>query len=565
MSPLARRSLHARLAERVPTTRTCAHGISRSRTDEPDAEVAALLEDAAAARAARAARSTLAAEFAEHSLRLTPRGGRRDAGAGGPWREIEPSRRGRRDEPRARARRPARRRRCPPGPGARRGTRASARSSRTTTSSAGEAFLLGERSRTRATDEPLRGRVLDQLGWLRGVFRGDLRAGIECAREALAIAERRRRPRVPDVGRGRAVEHGGPRRQPRPDLMARAVALEQELGRPALWAGPRVLLAEQLLWAGDLAAARTLLEAALGDAARSGNERWRPYRLYDLALGGVRSRRPRACGRARAPGASRRRATARTPHVASWIFYRLALVAAWLGRAERGAGGRRGTAPRGGRARGERPGIARARSVLGLLALSEGDAAAAAAELPRRARLLDEMGFAHPGAIPVLPGRDRGARGLAGDVAAAAALLDGSTARPTGARQRLASAALAERCGAVAARRGRRREPRRRSRPPAASLRPARLPARRRARRARSQGRRCCAPAAGPQPPTRSRTRATRFAAMGASLWEARAAEELERAAPGRAAGELTPAERRVAALVAAGHEATARSARRCT
>ncbi len=38
-------------------------------------------------------------------------------------------------------------------------------------------------------DELLRGRVLDQLGWLRGVFRGDLRAGIECAREALAVAE----------------------------------------------------------------------------------------------------------------------------------------------------------------------------------------------------------------------------------------------------------------------------------------------------------------------------------------------------------------------------------------
>ena len=47
---------------------------------------------------------------------------------------------------------------------------------------------------------------------------------------------------------------------------------------------------------------------------------------------------------------------------------------------------------------------------------------------------------------------------------------------------------------------------------------------------------------------------------MCAALWEARAAEHLERAAPGRAAGELTPAERRIAALVAAG-ATTARSA----
>ena len=40
---------------------------------------------------------------------------------------------------------------------------------------------------------------------------------------------------------------------------------------------------------------------------------------------------------------------------------------------------------------------------------------------------------------------------------------------------------------------------------------------------------------------------------MGAALWEARVVDELERAAPGRAKGELTPAERRIAELVAQG------------
>jgi DNA-binding CsgD family transcriptional regulator len=44
-----------------------------------------------------------------------------------------------------------------------------------------------------------------------------------------------------------------------------------------------------------------------------------------------------------------------------------------------------------------------------------------------------------------------------------------------------------------------------------------------------------------------------RFSAMGAVLWEARAAEELERVPPGRVAGELTPTEKRVAGLVAKG------------
>jgi DNA-binding CsgD family transcriptional regulator len=36
-------------------------------------------------------------------------------------------------------------------------------------------------------------------------------------------------------------------------------------------------------------------------------------------------------------------------------------------------------------------------------------------------------------------------------------------------------------------------------------------------------------------------------------LWEARAAQDLERAAPGRSTGTLTPAERRIAGLVARG------------
>jgi DNA-binding CsgD family transcriptional regulator len=40
---------------------------------------------------------------------------------------------------------------------------------------------------------------------------------------------------------------------------------------------------------------------------------------------------------------------------------------------------------------------------------------------------------------------------------------------------------------------------------------------------------------------------------MGAALWEARVVADLERAAPGRASGTLTPAERRIAGLVAEG------------
>ena len=63
-------------------------------------------------------------------------------------------------------------------------------------------------------DELLRGQVLDTLCWLRGMFRGDLRGGIECAAEAVAIAdrvgdagsadERHRSPRPHAGARGRA-------------------------------------------------------------------------------------------------------------------------------------------------------------------------------------------------------------------------------------------------------------------------------------------------------------------------------------------------------------------------
>jgi DNA-binding CsgD family transcriptional regulator len=44
-----------------------------------------------------------------------------------------------------------------------------------------------------------------------------------------------------------------------------------------------------------------------------------------------------------------------------------------------------------------------------------------------------------------------------------------------------------------------------------------------------------------------------RFTALGAPTWAARAAAELERASLGRAAGTLTPAERRIVALVSQG------------
>jgi DNA-binding NarL/FixJ family response regulator len=413
---------------------------------------------------------------------------------------------------------------------------------------AGEALLV-RALEDAGGDELLRGRVLDQLGWLRGVFRGDLSAGIACAREALAVAESlgdREFEMSAAAGLSNMETLAG---TPRPDLMARAVEIEGEMGRPAVWVGPRVLLAEQLLWAGDLPGARALLEVAEAEAARSSNERWGPYGLYDLAA--VES----AAGNLAEADALLGRAIeaardSEDAHVESWIFYRLALVATWLGRAEdaREAAGRRlDVAGR----RGGRPGIARARSVLGLLALSEGDAGAAARELAEAARLLAEMGFAHPGAVPALPDGIE-ALALAGEVEAAGALL-GRLEREAGAVGSAWSLAAAERSRGVVALAGGAAEA-------AAALlesgaagfrRLGFLPDAARAelllgRALLRAGRRTAAAEA-------LSTSLERFSAMGAVLWEARAAEELERVPPGRVAGELTPTEKRVAGLVAKG------------
>jgi DNA-binding NarL/FixJ family response regulator len=237
-------------------------------------------------------------------------------------------------------------------------------------------------------------------------------------------------------------------------------------------------------------------------------------------------------------------------HVESWIFYRLALVAAWLGQSERAraAAGRRLEAAA---SRGERPGIARARSVLGLLSLSEGDAGTAAGELAEAVRVLEEMGFAHPGAIPAVPDAIE-ALVLSADVGAADALLPrleeqaaatGSAwahaalerARGTlllGADDPEAAASALETAASDFERLG--------FRPDAA--RSLLL----RGRALLRGGRRTAAADA-------LADARDRFAAMGARLWEARAAEELDRAAPGRSAGELTPTEARIAELVAEG------------
>ena len=541
--PLARRSLHAALARRAVELDVRAHHLALS-TDEPHPETAQLLEDAAQ-RASKRGELDLAAEFAAHSLRLTP-GSDADAALRRSLMESEKlAAAGEVAGALALADRLIES--LDPGP---RRAEALIRRAELEDDDLDKGERLLERALEDAGDEPLlRGRVLDMLGWLRGIFRGDLRAGIECAREALVMADRLTDPKFRmsvAAGLSNMEALAG---NPRIDLIEGAIAIEDEIGRPPLWAGPRVLLAEQLLWFGDLTAARGLFEAAHAEAVRSGNGRWLSYGLYDLAS--------LECAAGNLVTANKRVREAMTAaldsgdtHVEVWILHRLALVTAWLGRStEARAASRRRLELASGR--GDRPGIARARWTLGFLALSEGDMSAAVTELVAAAELLEEMGFANPGSIPALPDAVE-ALAITGDSGTAEALyerlqrqadvLDGPWAKAVAERTRGmvllargdADAAIAPLEDAVASfdRSG--------HRPDAA-------------RAALAHGRALLR--------TGRRSRAaemfadahSRFEGMGAALWAARAAEELERAAPGRASGRLTPAERRIASLVAQG------------
>jgi DNA-binding CsgD family transcriptional regulator len=279
---------------------------------------------------------------------------------------------------------------------------------------------------------------------------------------------------------------------------------------------------------------------------RSGNEFQRPYRLNDLAIAEIAGGDLAAADEHARQGFEAA-VDAGNAHAERWLLYPLSLVAAHLGRSDEARAGA-GRLLEESTSRAERPGIIRAHRVAGLLALAEGDAQSAAADLVTAVRHLDEMGIRHPGAFPALPDAVE-ALARSGDADGAAALLGQLEEQAAAVRSPWVDAALERARGHVV--------------PDAVEAAEAfeaaaasferlgyRLDAARAALGRGSAliraGRRLVAAEALVE--TRNR-----LAAMGATPWEARAVEELERASPGRAAGELTPTEVRVASLVARG------------
>jgi DNA-binding CsgD family transcriptional regulator len=399
------------------------------------------------------------------------------------------------------------------------------------------------------TDERLRGRVLDHLGWALALFAGDLPAGLECKREAVEIADRTGDARMQMSSLGFLAYLEALAGTPRPDLMARAVGLEAQRGKPLLWTSPRTLLAETRFWAGDLDEARALFEAVHEEGVRAGTEAHHPYSMFDLALVACAAGELTTAEALVQEGLEAAR-DAEDPWGERLLLYPLALVDAWLGRSDRAreSAGRR---LREAAVKGERPGMVRAHGVLGLLALSEGDAESAVGELAQGVELLVAMGYQNPGAFPLLPDAIE-AFASCGEIAAADALLVRLERQAEAVASEWARAACARSRGAILL----------------AGAAPAEaVPVLEHA--VTAFDRLGCGPDAarsvlllgrallrGGQRTQASDALADarlRFAAMGAPLWEARASDDLERAAPGRSAGALTPAERRIAALVAQG------------
>ena len=543
VNPRRRRRLHAQAAEAATTLDARARHRALS-LGEPDADTALELEEAAE-RARSAGAPSVAAEFAHHSVRLTPPA---DDDARRRRTMIEVTALAAAGEVGlARALIDALIATLPPGAG-----RAEALIRRFYVENddvdVGDATLV-QAVEESSGDVSLRGHALDLLGWHRGVFRGDLRAGMACAAQAVAIAENEGDRHLLMRAQGHLAHMKALAGHPDPIAMARSVTLAGEVGTPQLGGGPEAWLAKQRLWTGDLVGARSTFAGILDLYAERDYELERPYRLYDVALLECAAGNLELAVRQATAGIEAAQ-DSENVDAEGWMMYPLALTQAWLGRDDeaRASSDRLLSWP--GRP-GHRLGTARALSVLGLLGLAGGDAGEAATHLARAVKLAEVIGLGHPGALPVVAdgviafaaaGRLDEARNAlfqlekqvemigCARTGAMFAHADGALRAVTGDPE-TATHLLEEAAEAF---------DRLSLRPDAARC---RLNAGQAARRA---GRRTVAAA------LLERAR-DEFVRLGAVTWAATAARHLERVVPGRTGGLLTPMESRIARLVVAG------------
>jgi DNA-binding CsgD family transcriptional regulator len=336
--------------------------------------------------------------------------------------------------------------------------------------------------------------------------------------------------------------------RPDPALIERACSIAAHHEGPLLGRWPPIFRARQDLWAGRLGEARAGFEAMREAFGRRGVEFQRPYRLSELAQVEVVAGN---LDRAVELGVDALEAAfdGSNPQAAAWVRYPVGLAHAHRGD-ETAARDAAAELRVWGAEHDQPPRTLMAAHVLGIVALARGDAAAAVGELEPAVALAAELGYRHPGYIPLLPDTVEAAA-LAGDIATcqrlatdldeqAAALglpwVDiaalrgrGLVALATGADD--ADAILAEASSGFDAL-GYQVD--------AARTRLLQGRARRRA------GRRADAAAV-------LTDAQKRFTAMGAAPWAAQVETEGARVTPGRGADELTATERKIADLVANG------------
>ncbi len=496
----------------------------------------------AADRAGRRGASGLAAEFAAHSLRLSPLDdwpalARRAvaeilhrASAGETGRAISML-----DAILAG---------LPPGP-----DRFAALSLRVVLDAGSAEEVLAQAEEEGRADELVRGRTLDLVAYTTYLHDGQLDRGRQLETEALAIARRHHDIELEMLASATLSTITLLSGDPQPELMDQALELGRQVQNPRLGRWPAVERGRQCLWAGHLDEARELFAGLEAMTARSGIEFQRPFRAFDMAFVELAAGRLAVAAQRSGDGLESALDAGNAP-IATWLRYPDGLVHAHLGsddeRVRRNVDAMRAW----GLEHGERTRVLMAHHVAGVLALTHADGTSALTELLEGVALGRRLGFAHPGVVPILPDAIEaavatGAVDLAADLATElesqaaalglpwvdAAALRGRSLAAMAAGDKLAAGSLA---AAVAAfdRLGYRLDAAR------ASLWHGRALLR--------TGRR--APASDALADARDR-----LEALEARPWVAQAAADLERVAPGRASGALTEDEARIAALVSAG------------
>jgi DNA-binding CsgD family transcriptional regulator len=544
MDPVRRRSLHGSLAEEATSTVVRARHLALA-TDEPDGLISGELEEAARA-SYQAGSPGMSAEFARHSTRLTPIGdyeaivrrmlleadGRAAAGDASGACALY-------DEVIAV---------LPAGP-----DRALALLRRFYVEN--DDLDLADAMLVRAIDDAandrtLRGRVLDILGWHRGVVRGDLRGAIATAQDAVATLDATDDATLHGWAQAHLAHLQALAGHPQIKTMERLVEQFDTIEPPDLGGGPRAWLAKQRLWNGDLAGSRRDLDMAIADHHARGFTIGLPYRCYDMALLHVAAGDFGEAERWARNGLTVAR-DAESGDVEGWLLYPLAVARAWRGDHAGAIATATELLTHPSRPGGSALGEVRALSAIGLAELSRNDAHAATAALAPAVVLASEIGVGHPGALPVLSDAAT-AHAANGDLVAARAVADqlseqvatlGVERVQAMAQHAMGAIALAD--GAVDTAVGtltaaQQIFDRLGLRPDAARC------VLLHGRTLLRAGRRNAAAAM-------LREARDRFEALGAGGWAAVARRELDRAQPGASSGALTDTESRIAALVASG------------